>query len=146
MFYSWPGNIRELYNVISYSAFLDASRIELNSLPLYFRGGDQKQPKNDIEFQSIIEKIEEHGFLSESLAILDVFKEGKEQRQSYCRTKVMQFLVEKNIHLTDQRLRLHIDVFNDLGLINVRQVRAGTTVSNKGESFLRQLEMYKDEI
>ncbi|WNS75782.1 sigma 54-interacting transcriptional regulator [Bacillus sp. DTU_2020_1000418_1_SI_GHA_SEK_038] len=134
--YNWPGNVRELFNVISYCACLEFSKIELTSLPLYFRAGYKEHSKSDIDFKPIIKKIEEHGFLTESLAILAIFKKGKEQHQAYGRTKVKQFLEQINIHLTDQQLRLRIDVLNELGLINVRQGRAGTTISNKGEYFL----------
>ena len=92
------------------------------------------------EIITIIKKIEEHGFLEESLEILTIYKEGKKNFESFGRTKVKMKLRENGIHLTDQQLRLRIEVLQELGFINARQGRGGAKLSDKGEIFLKQHE------
>ena len=45
-------------------------------------------------------------------------------------------LLEDDIKMTDQQLRLRIEILDELDLLNVRIGRAGTTISEKGEKFL----------
>ena len=92
------------------------------------------------EIITIVKKIEEHGFLEESLEILTIYKEGKKNFESFGRTKVKMKLRENGIHLTDQQLRLRIEVLQELGFINARQGRGGAKLSDKGEIFLKQHE------
>src|SRR5699024_10344697 len=138
--YNWPGNVRELYNVISYCVCLEKEYIEPMSLPLFFKGrqkhGQASGP--DLDIDQIIKEIEQHGFLSESISLLEIFNDGKHVNESYGRGKVKQILQDKGYHLTDQQLKLRINILNNLGLLNVRIGRAGTTIAEKGERFLRQ--------
>lgn len=137
--YDWPGNVRELYNVISYCVCLQESRIELASLPLFFKGIQRHvdQEDEELNMQQVIQGIEKHGFLSESIGLLQIYRTGKIQNASYGRTKMKSLLLEKGFALTDQQLRLRIEILNKLGLLNVRIGRAGTTISEKGERFLK---------
>lgn len=64
--YKWKGNIKELYNTVSYLSFLDQSLIETHMLPLYLKEEKEsyhsEQDVQEINMGKIIEKIEEHGF------------------------------------------------------------------------------------
>lgn len=88
------------------------------------------------EIEAICQKIEEHGFLQESLEILSIYKEGKDNFASFGRAKVKEKLRHEGIHLTDQQLRLRLEVMQNLGLVHARQGRGGTKLSEKGEEFL----------
>ena len=87
---------------------------------------------------SIIDKIEEHGFLEESLAILAVYKEAKGNFESFGRARVKLKLRDVGIKLSDQQLRLRLEIMQEIGLVNARQGRGGTKLSDKGEMFLKQ--------
>ncbi|WP_438318005.1 hypothetical protein [Sporosarcina sp. FA9] len=87
------------------------------------------------EMSLMIEKIEAHGFLDESLAILEVYQAGKKELESFGRSKVKLRLREVGIVLTDQQLRLRLEVLHELCLVNVRKGRGGTKLSDKGEAF-----------
>lgn len=146
--YDWPGNVKELYNVITYLLFLDENPIRVESLPLIIRSKDNGkkltsvlQPSHNI--QEIISKIETHGFLDESTEILQIFADGKKERMSYGRVTVKKLLEEKGISLTEQQLRMRLEVLQQLGLLIVRQGRAGSTISREGEKFLSFLEQNK---
>jgi hypothetical protein len=86
----------------------------------------------------IIGKIEEHGFLEESLSILEIYNETKKNFELIGRTKVKMKLRDAGIKLSDQQLRLRLEVMQDLGLLIARPGRGGTKLSSKGEVFLRQ--------
>jgi repressor of nif and glnA expression len=84
----------------------------------------------------MIEKIEEHGFLDESIHLLKVLQAGKAKNESYGRGMMKTLLLDNGCILTDQQLRLRIEVLRGLGLLNVRKGRAGTTITSKGDEFL----------
>lgn len=138
--YHWPGNIRELYNVISYCVCLNTNLIEMNNLPLFFKGEKKNQQTSsdseNINYNEIINEIERHGFLKESIMLMNIFKVGKEKNQAYGRGKLKTLLQEQKYKLSEQQLRSRIDILNHLGLLIVRKGRSGTTISNKGEKFL----------
>lgn len=143
--YDWPGNVRELYNLISYCVCLNQKYVEIDSLPLFFNGIQRDPDKSAeeekrLDMESIVNKIEKHGFLSESIQLLKIYLEGKNESASYGRAKVRKLLVEEDIKMTDQQLRLRIEILDELDLLNVRIGRAGTTISEKGEQFLALLE------
>lgn len=140
-YYNWPGNVRELFNVISYCVCLEETYIEPELLPLFFKGVqrrllNQTTESNELKPDFIINVIEKHGFLSESLDLLDIFKDGKYRNESYGRGRVKKLLTEKGLSLSEEQLKLRIKVLSDLQLLNVRIGRAGTTISEKGELFL----------
>ncbi|WP_342513112.1 winged-helix domain-containing protein [Sporosarcina sp. FSL K6-1522] len=100
-------------------------------------------PLSEDLLREVIEKIEEHGFLEESLAILRIYQEGKRNYESFGRTKVKQALREDGILLSDQQLRLRLEVMQELGLVHARLGRGGTKLADKGEAFL---ERYKKSV
>ena len=143
--YDWPGNVRELYNLISYCVCLNKKYIEIDSLPIFFSGiprnFDNPQKGTDfMDTEAVIAKIEKHGFLSESIKLLKIYLEGKKENASYGRGRVRKLLQEDDIKMTDQQLRLRIEILDELDLLNVRIGRAGTTISEKGEKFLALME------
>lgn len=145
--YDWPGNVRELYNVISYCVCLNTTSIGRESLPLFFKGNQKfdatENTEQDLGINEIIRTIEKHGFLSESISLLQIYQKGKKQNESYGRRRIKQLLSDEQYSLTDQQLRLRIEVLNKTGLLNVRKGRAGTTISAKGEQFL---DVYQNEL
>ncbi|WP_039042189.1 winged-helix domain-containing protein [Sporosarcina sp. ZBG7A] len=88
------------------------------------------------EIDPIKNKIETHGFLDESLVILSIYKEGKESYELLGRAKVKERLVLRGIKLSDQQLRLRLEIMQDEQLIHARIGRGGTRISEKGEAFL----------
>ncbi len=142
--YDWPGNVRELYNLISYCVCLNEKNIEMDSLPIFFNGipkefDSASEDGNDMDAEAIISKIEKHGFLTESIQLLNIYQAGKSENASYGRNKVRNLLLDENIKMTDQQLRLRIEILDELELLNVRIGRAGTTISEKGEKFLKEM-------
>ncbi|MBD7909042.1 winged-helix domain-containing protein [Sporosarcina gallistercoris] len=99
----------------------------------------QKEPfftLNSSDIEAIKNKIETHGFLDESLVILTIYKDGKESYELLGRAKVKERLVAKGITLSDQQLRLRLEIMQEEQLIHARIGRGGTRISEKGEAFL----------
>jgi hypothetical protein len=90
----------------------------------------------DDKINSITTKIEEHGFLEESIKILELYERGKRQFQSYGRLKVKQMLEDSGFTLSEQQIRIRLEVLQELGLLLARQGRGGTTITTVGEKFL----------
>lgn len=118
--------------------FEDSLRLQSNARSLEYSRFNQEFVLSEKEIAAITEKVEEHGFLKESIEILTIYKEGKENFESFGRTKVKLRLRNIGIHFTDQQLRLRMEVLQEVGLINARQGRGGAKLSGKGELFLER--------
>lgn len=94
------------------------------------------------EILSINKKIEEHGFLRESIAILSIYAEGKAKLKTFGRVKLKSLLEKHDIYLSEQQIRLRLEVLQELGLLNARQGRSGTTITNLGESYLHAKDLF----
>lgn len=140
--YTWDGNVKELFNVLTYIACSEKNTVTPEDLPFFTKAWNKEKKDNnidikyDIDINGIIEEIEKRGFLEESLEILRVFLKGKKKRSSYGRATLRQLLLQRGMALTDQQLRLRLEILNNLDLILVRPGRAGTTISRAGEKFL----------
>jgi len=141
----WLGNVRELFNVISYLACIDEKVIRPNSLPFFIKvkeqgGINMREISKEIDEDKLISEIEKHGFLEESIAILEIFSEGKKRYTSYGRIALRKLLEEeKGIKLSNQQLRLRLEVLDNLNLLIVRRGRSGTTISREGEKLFYKL-------
>lgn len=142
--YTWDGNVRELFNVISYMASLNEKIITEKCIPYFVKIKNKTNRMAIVEpikvdEKKIIKTLENRGFLEESITILEIFAEGKKKNTSYGRTIVTKILLSKGITITDQQLRLRLQVLNELNLLIIRQGRSGTTISREGEGFLKKI-------
>lgn len=142
--YSWDGNVRELFNVISAMASLNEKVITEKCVPYYVKIMNEANNRilvDDVEIdeKKIIETLENRGFLRISIAILEIFQEGKRRNTSYGRTIVKKLLESKGFVITDQQLRLRLQILDELDLLITRQGRLGTTISRGGEKFLEKI-------
>lgn len=135
--YHWPGNVRELYNTITYLSIKQERIIDIDSLPFYHRTGNRAAHFTAMDDNnSIIEILEKRGFLNESIEILKAFQEGRNNYHSFGRKALKQYLEGKDLDFSEQQLRIRLEELRKLGLIIVRQGRAGSTISQRGEEFL----------
>jgi sigma-54 dependent transcriptional regulator, acetoin dehydrogenase operon transcriptional activator AcoR len=142
--HSWTGNVKELYNTITYLSSLGINHINVDSLPNYIHSHQTPLKGTPITNDTIIEiiaRIEEHGFLDESVRILKAFADGKKERVSFGRITLKKILETQNILLSEQQLRIRLEILEELSLLNVRQGRAGTTISRFGEEFLAMYDL-----
>lgn len=127
----------------SHLVLMDKTLTNLNSDDSIYVAQEKKSDYMTLsqeELKHVVEKIEEHGFLQESLFILEIYQAAKTKMQSIGRMKVKEALLQKDVKLSDQQLRLRLEVMQSLELLIARQGRSGTKISDKGEQFLKQLQ------
>jgi DNA-binding NtrC family response regulator len=147
--YGWPGNVTELYDCVTYLCSLGENPVGVKSLPINIRmiineckiGLLKGHKINPID---VIKKIEAHGFLEESTEILKIFALGKHGRTSFGRLALKKRLEEAGIYLSEQQIRMRMEILQELELLIVRQGRAGSTISQSGEEFLQFLQSSAD--
>lgn len=126
--------------------FVNSTDENFNNGQMNLYNTNKKPPEKTLNLLSeeknsyIIKKIEEHGFLEESLKILELYEEGKKQFQSFGRLKLKLMLESSGFHLSEQQLRIRLETLQKLGLLLARQGRGGTTITNLGEIFLENRE------
>lgn len=101
------------------------------------RGEERENKLTQSDVMAINSKIEEHGFLEESLKILELYVEGKRNLQTFGRLKLKDQLEKHSIHLSEQQLRLRLEVLQELGLLIARQGRGGTMITALGEQYFQ---------
>jgi DNA-binding NtrC family response regulator len=142
--YGWPGNVTELYDFVTYLCYLREDFVGVQSLPINIRmtNGEcnlEVLKGHKINPIDMIEKIEAHGFLEESIEILKIFALGKHERTSFGRQTLKKRLEEAGTYLSEQQIRMRMEILQELELLIVRQGRAGSTISQIGEEFLQFL-------
>lgn len=141
--HTWEGNVQELYNVLQYMICAADGNLTREELPYYIALHENKySPLSSVDSgatntTSICQDIEKHGFLTESLKILELYRQGKLINTAYGRNSMQILLQQKGIKLTIQQLRLRLETLNENGLLIVRPGRGGTTISEQGEKFLQ---------
>ncbi|WP_052353871.1 sigma-54 interaction domain-containing protein [Neobacillus jeddahensis] len=136
--YHWPGNIRELRNVVEYTAHISGDLVYKEELPFYTANVSYQ---SDSHLEQALKEIEDDlrrkGFLAEVVMLLE-FLNYKEV-QSAGRGVMSDYLSQKGFHLTDQQLRYRQTILHTHELIIIEKGRKGTRIAKKGEKFLQYI-------
>jgi transcriptional regulator with PAS, ATPase and Fis domain len=140
--YDWPGNIRELENVIEYLAHVVEDVMYPYHLP-FFQNGSFPQladAEDDPEFSVRRFAYQSRGFLAEMQAILSVLDElsGDGGRHS-----ILARLHAGSLAITEQQLRYRLKILQSDGMIKVGRGRQGSSITAKGREFLRFLDTHR---
>ncbi|MED1823996.1 sigma-54 interaction domain-containing protein [Brevibacillus agri] len=138
--YDWPGNIRELENVIEYLAHVVEEEAYVHHLPFLSEVPEVPLATDGLEewFEPIRAEYARRGFLQEIIAILQELGAGSGGRYS-----LMEQLGERGVALSSQQLRYRLKLMQQDELIHVGKGRQGSQISAKGESFLAFLQQRK---
>lgn len=131
--YDWPGNIRELENVIEYLAHVVEDEAYPYHLPFLRETPEEPLPSDALqhECQLISTAYRRRGFLDEMLAILEELAQGGGGRYS-----LLDNLQTSGHSVSLQQLRYRLKLLQQDELIHVGKGRQGSQISSKGESFL----------
>lgn len=136
MNYNWPGNIRELENVIEYMYNIAENNIiEITKLPSYIEILSKEKVANYSENGYNIEKIESEIPLEDACTILNVLIKEKEEGNLYTSRKKLAKLLDKT-HLTEQMIRRRLDILSDLNLVVKERGPKGSRITSQGEKFV----------
>ncbi|MDR7869775.1 MAG: sigma 54-interacting transcriptional regulator [Tissierellaceae bacterium] len=136
MSYNWPGNIRELENVLEYMYNIAENNfIELKNLPSYIDNISKEKEEYCSEIENNKDKIELEIPLEDACVILDVLKKEKMEGNIYTSRKRLAKLLRET-HLTEQMIRRRLDILSDLNLVVKERGPKGTRISSQGEIFI----------
>ncbi|MFT9849350.1 sigma-54 interaction domain-containing protein [Aneurinibacillus sp. REN35] len=136
--YDWPGNIRELRNVVEYLAHVCEGTIYVENLPFLSKKLKWKAYKGNMENDSLFKimmEFQKKGFLNEMITILAYLGTG--HIDSAGRPSILSHLHWKGRHLTDQQLRYRLKLLVEHELINSERGRKGSQITSKGRDFLQ---------
>ncbi len=128
--YMWYGNVRELKNTMDYMlAVCDGQHITLNDIPnesFFEVSGEDILPHSAIDKKgSTIENVEER------ILLQGVYKLNKKGLAA-SRQKLAVFSTEAGIPLTEQQVRLRLDLLEQKGYVIKGKGRSGTRLTNAG--------------
>lgn len=150
--YSWPGNIRELENVVNYlcTMLTNDNYVTIEHLPIYMQKmykGDtilnkdfisppsQNENKADV-IKNCLKKIGQLEIAIKVLQEINVLSAiGKGVGRSYLQAQ----LLRNGVDCKDYRLRKLLNTLDSLGLIKQGQTKQGCKITELGNEFLNFL-------
>ena len=132
--YSWPGNIRELENLIYYlDNIAEGEVVYREDLP-----EDFMQNKNDDSLEDMIE------ILSTSrdkihVEILKILQKTNSLDMNIGRNRISEILKNKNFDLSPDQVRTKIKELEKIGLVEIGSTKQGTNISDDGKNYLNKI-------
>ena len=114
--YNWPGNIRELENIATYYQTLSALPPQIT----------EQNSTTTVRLSSV----------SINLAILKEIRDHTQLSHGIGRVALIQSLSQRNIKISDFRLRSELAALQEKGYIEVGKGRLGTKITETGLDFL----------
>ena len=135
--YSWPGNFRELKNVVEYLYYssVEKKRIEFSDLPDYLLqfAAEQGQGAGRGEWEAQqVAILEREPLLAD---ILSAFPE--DASCGVGRNRILERLSARGIHLSESRVKKGIAALGEGGLGRSGATRQGTYITQEGKEMLR---------
>ena len=134
--YDWPGNIRELENVIQYLAHI-AEEVVMPQQLLFNKQESNYADKDHIamqELEAIYQSYAAKGFLQEIKMILQIINQAQ---HAVGRNYVISQLQAKGWNITEQQLRYRMQLLKKDHLLEVGRARQGSAVTQKGVDILQ---------
>lgn len=132
--YDWPGNIRELKNIVDYiSLMCETEMITAEDLPFYML-----QVSNN--FQIEMNALEAKGDTFKATEILKIVQAYNEVNKTLGRSNIVKIFIDKGINITEGEVRRILTVLNELKFINSSVGRKGSEITTKGKNFINWLD------
>jgi transcriptional regulator with PAS, ATPase and Fis domain len=138
--YDWPGNIRELKNMLSYlSVIVEEEEITVADLPSKIQFNQKAlelYPKH-YNPKSVAEAFSQKGELSDFLLIL---KSLENAPQGTGRNKLVKLLREQQLLLSETKIRGYLNLMARFGCVSIGVTRQGTVITEQGKAIISYLE------
>ncbi len=142
MDYSWPGNIRELKNLVSYLALKNNKEsITVEDFP-YDIKKTVTSPKtlSSRIIQNIIEELALQFDLSLVAKVLNIFQRNAAGSNILGRNKMLLLLQNQGMEASDSKIRTLIKHLERHRLVETRKTKQGTIISSIGQLVLSDIE------
>lgn len=138
--YSWPGNIRELENLINYLiSVVDSQIVTVKDLPEEFKGISKEGMKKDNLYKDIEESLKNMANVQEFVWILKELQVAKDNCLGVGRKRLVEKLKVYKVPFTEDKIRSRLKVLEEFNLVSVGKTRQGTVITDIGEMFLKYL-------
>lgn len=143
--YSWFGNIRELKNMIEYSVEVSQTNIiNIDDLPhdilIHKSSENSMTPSTENNlFENICCNLKALFDLEYIVVILLFLSQNNAGLVKVGRSKMLNFLKEKNVFISDRKLRVIMQYLYNYGFVLTGKTKQGTVISSDGEKFLQYI-------
>ncbi|HBH12928.1 MAG: Sigma54 specific transcriptional regulator [Clostridiales bacterium 38_11] len=146
--YSWPGNIRELENVVKYlCSMVEADdTVTIRHLPLYMMRSEEKPPEVNneisktqseyIKFDEVMQNFKKQEILRPIIMILTEIHNAGVLNNGIGRQTLMKKLKDSDIGFADHKIKKWLKNLAELGYVDIGKTKQGSRISQKGEEFL----------
>jgi transcriptional regulator with AAA-type ATPase domain len=141
MEYAWPGNIRELENVIEYLAYVADDIVSPQQLSFYHEENSilPEQTVVDKRFELIYQSYVTRGFIAEIQMILQIFQQAQHALgRNYITAQLNK---QTGREMSEQQLRYRLQLLKQAQLIQVGKARQGSLITQQGLDFLQYLQV-----
>ena len=136
--YSWPGNIRELENLIYYFAnIVDKQMVTIEDLPEEFMMHYTDENDNVEKLDDLVVDMLPKQKIDEYIQILKILENADNLNMKIGRNRISDILGTKGINYSSEQIRMKLKELEVLGLVNIGTTRQGTTISQEGKVFLK---------
>lgn len=143
--YEWPGNIRELRNVVDYLCFTGHTVITIDHLPPVFRIRKNRQEVNGIKGEELNPQTSAkppryetilHTPTQQERVILEILYNAERRGQSIGREKILLEAQMREIKLTQPQVRKILGRLEENGYVTVTKGRGGSNITKKGVDWI----------
>ncbi len=143
--YEWPGNIRELRNVVDYLCFTGHTVITIDDLPPVFRIRKNRQEVNGIKGEELNPQTSAkppryetilHTPTQQERVILEILYDAERRGQSIGREKILLEAQMREIKLTQPQVRKILGRLEENGYVTVTKGRGGSNITKKGVDWI----------
>lgn len=141
--YSWPGNIRELRNVVEYLSFTGEKIVRLDSLPPTFMRTLAQKNSQKTEVQELTAGLSQvhTGELHPKEDFWFVFEQlylASEQDALIGRETILAAAKEKHLPLSQKEIRSILSDMSESGLVKISRGRGGSRITPAGRALWEQ--------
>lgn len=129
--YHWPGNIRELHNVVEYLIYTGQSEIQLEHLPTTMRK-DQSRPAKPQTKATALEGTEH---TKTFWFVLEQLFQASQNRTPIGRDTIIQAAYEVYLPLSQLEVRNLLKEMSEMGLVRVSRGRGGSQLTPEGRNY-----------
>jgi len=132
MDYDWPGNIRELFNVLEYMQIFGKESFDIKHLPPYLKplSSEEKKPEKS--------KDETWMFKDKELLILNAILSLESKNESTGRRSILKKLNQNDVYLSEGELRNRLKALDERQLIVISRGRGGCKLTTKGIEYIKE--------
>lgn len=144
--YDWPGNMRELRNVVDYMyhSALEKDLITIENVPAYIKNQVQINmfELGKEQFKELKRALEIKGDLREIAAVIEIYYQNK----PVGRNTLIECVKRKGIILSEGKAKKYINLLENLGLICIGKTKQGSLITEMGRNLYDYLKYIADPI